>query len=225
MDSPTQHTSTAQSLTPPAWPTADQATRSPKHDTDLHSHPVVLTLHSPSTRSLPASSLDQHAPSTSSESSTSLPSSARTADARECDICHELQSGVGQLIDHLASRHLETTSDPSRPYYCGREMCSKSKCKSLREFKRHLTRTAAHSQVAWHCCCGFRAHRKDSFWNHFKRMACTATKPYNYVCACGRFQVDSQQNNAFTIFKDHFTTCEKGQKGRPRRTSGPPSEG
>ncbi|KAI0430137.1 hypothetical protein F5Y09DRAFT_240898 [Xylaria sp. FL1042] len=118
--------------------------------------------------------------------------------------------------DHLASRHPGTTSDPSRPYFCGRDKCSR--IKSLKDFRRHLTRTAAHSQVAWRCCCGYRSYRKENFRNHFKRRTCTAAEPYHYVCACGGFKVDSRQDNAFVKFSAHFGPCEKGQKGRPKGT-------
>ncbi|KAJ2989278.1 hypothetical protein NUW58_g3551 [Xylaria curta] len=196
------------------------ASRYDQHVTALQSHAVASPLdsHSPSTQSSPTSSLDHPAPSTSISSTSPTPS-ARTPHARECDICHELQSDVGQLIDHLASRHPETTSDPSKPYFCGRDICSR--VKSLKDFKRHLTRTAAHSQATWRCCCGYRSHRKENFRNHFKRKACMMAAPYDYVCACGRFTVDSRQNNASAIFEAHFTPCEKGQKGRPRKTEGP----
>ncbi|KAI0907406.1 hypothetical protein F4823DRAFT_553595 [Ustulina deusta] len=170
---------------------------------------------SPSTRSSLASSLDQHAPSTSASSTSPTPS-AHTPHARECDICHEVQSNVGKLIHHLASRHPETTSDSSRPYFCGRDICPR--IKSSKDCQRHLTRTAAHSQAAWRCCCGYRSHRKENFRIHFNRKTCTAAEPYDYVCACGRFKVDSQQNNSIAIFEAHFTPCEKGQKGRPRKT-------
>ncbi|KAI0966656.1 hypothetical protein F4678DRAFT_269589 [Xylaria arbuscula] len=142
--------------------------------------------------------------------------SARASQARECDICHELQPDVGQLIDHLASRHPETKSNPSRPYFCGRYKCSR--IKTHRDFERHLTRTAVHSQVAWRCRCGYRSSRKENFRNHFTRRTCPTTDPYHYVCACGNFKVDSRENNAFDEFSAHFAPCEKRHKGHPKRT-------
>ncbi|KAI0532412.1 hypothetical protein GGR58DRAFT_523060 [Xylaria digitata] len=214
-DGSPQYTSSQQSVTPPSLSDLRQETYTSNHDINLRSYPVA----SPSIRLSPTSSLDQDAPSTSA-SSAGVTLSARALHARECNICHGLQSDVGQLIDHLASKHPGTTPDPlnpSRPYFCGRDGCPK--IKSLRDFKRHLTRTAAHSQTMWRCRCGHRFHRKENFRNHFNQKACTAAEPYDYVCACGLFKVDSQQDNAIAIFEAHFSPCEKAQKGRPRKDS------
>ncbi|KAF2964374.1 hypothetical protein GQX73_g9210 [Xylaria multiplex] len=200
-------------------PLSDFRQPAPNHDIDRYPDPVAspLSHHSPLTKPLSTSSLDQHAPSTSAPRFTS----AGTPRTPEYGIRHELQSDVNQSSEHLVSEYPEPTPDPlghPRSYFCGRDGCPTFN--NRRALERHLKTTPAHSQSLWRCPCGHESRRKDNFRIHLnKKQACEAAGPHEYVCACGHFKVDSREHDSITTFKDHFERCGRGRKGRRRKAS------
>ncbi|KAI0476624.1 hypothetical protein GGR56DRAFT_484365 [Xylariaceae sp. FL0804] len=129
--------------------------------------------------------------------------------AHTCDICHELAAGVDELIAHLTSRHPETTSDHTKPFFCGRSGCKR--IRSRREFIRHLTKTDAHSRAHWRCCCGRHFSRKENFQQHFVKRACKSTPTFKYVCSC------TYEDDDIRTFRAHFEPCGRGRRGRPKK--------
>ncbi|KAI0441746.1 hypothetical protein F4803DRAFT_551764 [Xylaria telfairii] len=162
----------------------------------------------PSQRSASRHASSSPSASTSSQTSTSL------SNAHSCSICNEPQLDVERWIDHLALRHPETTSNVAKPYFCGRQSCSRFKLR--KDFKRHLTNTPIHSDARWHCRCGRAFSRKDNFRNHYQEMTCAPTTPFRYVCSCGH-NVDCRKGNALAIFEAHFRPCGQLPRGRPRK--------
>ncbi|KAK0702115.1 hypothetical protein B0T26DRAFT_758063 [Lasiosphaeria miniovina] len=108
-----------------------------------------------------------------------------------CDICFEFFITVEQLM----------------PFFCGRTGCESFL--NRKNFRRHLTTAAAHSQAKFGCRCGHGSTRKDNFRKHLERGTCEGSLPY--TCLCG-YTMDSEVDAADAAFWEHEDTVRSGSE-------------